>query len=267
MKGLRFFVFKIRGLFLFLPLVAAVLVSCEGAYGEVGGADITDTYRESEDIARYIDGWQGSWYSHFGSRALDGFIVGKWKDIDSLGVRLRVFQGVDFTQPQFLDSRGYLVPALEPDSDNPRGSPRTIDGEDYFIMYDDTVYGQTMGGYSPDQRGYSYIGIVRAVNIFDRDPSTGAVVVEYLAGCYPERVPFQNGLRPLPFFGIFFRILSPSSIQFSNPIKLAARINGEAYHTETSSLSAAVSLNNVENDIEFNNWGEVVPADFEGCKL
>ena len=250
-----------------LALLAALQLSCEALYGNLGGADITDTYTDPADIARHIDGWQGSWYTHYGSRSLDGFVVGKWKDIDSLGVKLRVFDGVDIASPQFLDSRGYLIPAVAPDDDNPRGSPRTLDEEDYFVMYDDTVYGQNMSGYTPDQRGFSYIGIVRAVNIFDKDTSTGAVIIEYLAGCYPERVPFENGPRALPFLGIFFRALSPGSIQFSNPIKLAARINGEPYHTETASLSAAIALNNVENDIEFNNWGEVVPADFEGCKL
>jgi hypothetical protein len=38
------------------------------------------------------------------------------------------------------------------------------------------------------------------------------------------------------------------------------------YYTERATLGEAIALNNVENDIEFVNWGEELPFDREGCR-
>jgi hypothetical protein len=258
-----------RAVFAVLLLCApAAFFSCDDIYGKVGGADITDTYRTPEEIVERIDLWQGVWYSRYGSRLMDGYTIGKWKEAASvLGNKAKLFlrTGFDPAHPRFLDSGGNTRPAI-PADDSGRGMPGTIHDEDYFIFYDDSVYRQNMEITAGTERGYSWIGLVRAVNIFDHDPKRGALIVEYLDGAYPERTPFDKGPRALPFYGVYFRVLTLDTIQFANPIKLAERINGKPYHTETADLEEAIALNNVENDVEFVDWGETLPQDREGCR-
>jgi hypothetical protein len=252
---------------LLLILCSLAAASCGDMYGTLGGADITDTYRKPEEIAGLIDRWQGMWYSRFGSRLMDGYTVGKWKEIKSvLGGKAKLFlySGFDPGHPRFITASGNVAAAV-PSADGTRGESGTIHDEDYFMFYDDSVYRQNLNVTDNSDKGYSWIGIIRAVNIFDHDPNRGAVIVEYLDGCYPERAPFLDGLRPLPFYGIYFRLLDEDTIQFANPIDLAARINGQPYHTERATLEEAVALNNVENDIEFIDWGEALPHGREGC--
>jgi hypothetical protein len=62
---------------------------------------------------------------------------------------------------------------------------------------------------------YRYIGIVRAVNLFNGSDRSGAVIIEYLSGCYPTWEPDLFGPPPLPFFGIYFRVLTPDCIQMA----------------------------------------------------
>jgi hypothetical protein len=247
---------------------SAAFYACGDLYGTVGGADITDTYRDPADIAERLDLWQGTWYSRYGSRLMDGYTVGKWQEAPSvLGSKAKLFlsAGFDPSHPRFLDSDGYARSALAADEDT-RGNPGTIHDEDYFIFYDDSVYRQNMEITEGTERGRSWIGIVRAVNIFDRNPRRGAVIVEYLDGAYPERAPFDKGPRALPFYGLFFRTLTEDTMQIANPLKLAERINGRPYYTETAGLEEAIALNNVENDVEFVDWGETLPQDREGCR-
>jgi hypothetical protein len=253
---------------LLLLCASAAFYSCEDIYGDVGGADITDTYRDSADIEERIDLWQGMWYSRYGNRLMDGYTVGKWKEAASiLGGKAKLFlrTGFDPLHPRFLDPAGNTRSAI-PADETSRGNPGTIHDEDYFIFYDDSVYRQNMEITPGTERGYSWIGIIRAVNIFDHDPRRGAVIVEYLDGAYPERQPFETGPRALSFYGIFFRVLTEDTMQIANPIKLAERINGRPYHTETAGLEDAIALNNVENDVEFVDWGEILPQDREGCR-
>jgi hypothetical protein len=248
-----------------LLCVSAALYACGGLYGDIGGADITDTYRTPDAITERIDLWQGVWYSRYGSRLMDGYTVGKWKEAASvLGSKAALFlnSGFDSSQPRFLDAEGKVRSAIPADETN-RGSPGTIHDEDYFIFYDDSLYLQNM---DTAGRGYSWIGIIRAVNVFDKNPRRGAVIVEYLDGAYPNRPPFDTGRSALPFYGIFFRALTEDSMQIANPLKLAERINGRPYHTETDDLEKAIALNNVENDVEFVDWGETLPQDREGCR-
>jgi hypothetical protein len=258
---------RLTALAVLLLCVPAAFYACGGLYGDIGGADITDTYRTPEAITERIDLWQGVWYSRYGSRLMDGYTVGKWKEAASvLGSKAALFlnAGFDPSQPRFLDTEGNVRSAIPADETN-RGSPGTIHGEDYFIFYDDSLYLQNADT-TGTGRGYSWIGIVRAVNIFDKNPRRGAVIVEYLDGAYPDRPPFDTGRRALPFYGVFFRTLTEDSMQIANPLKLAERINGRPYHTETGDLEKAIALNNVENDVEFVDWGETLPQDREGCR-
>uniref|UniRef100_UPI000A73CC01 hypothetical protein n=1 Tax=Treponema endosymbiont of Eucomonympha sp. TaxID=1580831 RepID=UPI000A73CC01 len=80
-----------------------------------------------------------------------------------------------------------LFPALERKTCT-GGAPK--DG-DFFVFYDDTVFGQYDSG-EGGNGGWTdlvtrYVGIVRAVNVFNGDRNRGAPIIEYLAGACPTR--------------------------------------------------------------------------------
>jgi hypothetical protein len=203
---------------------AALLASCDELYGKVGGADET----LPAEIVEAIDPWRGVWYSHYGGRKLDSYRIGKWQDRHDLlpQAKLDLFPDFDVDQPKF------------------RGVDAAISGNDYFIFYDDTVYETTPGdggngGWGNDSV-FRYIGIVRAVNVFQEVGSgAGAVIIEYLDGCYPtwNRDIYQT---PLPFFGVYYRILNHNCIQMANAIVLENLAAGKPYYTETATLEEAI---------------------------
>jgi hypothetical protein len=248
-----------------LLCVVFLLASCADAYGAVGGADITDTHRKPGEIAYFVDAWEGGWYARNGVMLLDGYVFGRWKTVSGLGLKLHAFPGFNPAQPRFVNSQGQQADAV-PADDAARGSPGTIHPDDYFVMFDDTVYGLSSTDNDPGSPGYSYLAIIRGVNIFDRNEGHGALVVEYLAGCYPARYPFAQGGAVLPFYGIFFRAVSERAMKLENPIKLADRLNGKPYYTETATLVEAFSQSNVENDAEFVDWAEAAPREMESCR-
>ena len=250
---------------------ALLLLSCESFYGEIGGADKTDTFDTPETIAERIDLWHDTWLAHYGARTTAGFTIGKWYELETAierqKLQLWINNGFDPGHPRFLNEDGDPVNALLLEEDSPyRCAEGTICDEDYFMYYDDTWFSQNSADASGGERGQSWIGIVRAVNIFDKDPKRGSIIVEYLDGCFPDRTPFQAGPQALPFYGVYFRVITDDIIVFASPIDLAARINGKPYYTERATLGAAIALNNVENDIEFVDWGEELPFDREGCR-
>jgi hypothetical protein len=232
-------------------LVALLFSSCGNPYGTVGGADATHTLDDPEGIAEIIGPWQGLWYSHYGQRRLDSYIIGKWGNVKTAaGDKLALFPGFDPDSPKFLNSEGRAVPA-------------NLNAADYFILYNDTVYEQEEGGEAAAGWDFGFMGIVRAVNVFNGDAGTGAVIIEYLDGAYPRWEPDLFGPPPLPFFGIYYRVVNPDRIQMANASDLAALAAGEKYYTETASLEEAVARNNAENSDEFVSWGVVIPQDRE----
>lgn len=228
-------------------LAALLTVSCD--YGGVGGADKTTDYR-AEEIKKIVDPMVSVWYSHYGHRKLDGYRIGAWKDRKSLipPAKQALFPALDLDNPRFKT----------PDSPLP-------EEDDYFVFYDDTVYEISPG--DGGNGGWEnlvtrYIGIVRGVNIFNDNPDTGAIIIEYLDGAYPQwSQVVQN--RPLPFFGIHYRIINPNCIQMANSVDLAALAAGHPYHTETPTLEAALAQHTAERDGEFIAWGIVIPQDRE----
>jgi hypothetical protein len=90
----------------------------------------------------------------------------------------------------------------------------------------------------------------------------GAVIVEYLDGCYPTWSADITG-TPLPFFGVYYRILTADIIQMANAVKLWEMAHGRKYYTETATLEEAIANNNAENDSEYISWGVVIPQDRE----
>jgi hypothetical protein len=225
-----------------LPLFIALcslLVGCDEPYGALGGADKT----VPADIVAIMEPMRGVWYSHYGARRLDSYRIGKWKDfVAEMDGKISLF-------PNFTLN---LHDGYE------------ILNDDYYIFYDDTVYGQGEDGSGSGNGGwdFGFIGIVRAVNIFNDNPETGAVIIEYLDGAYPM---WSNEVLniPLPFFGIFYRVLKSDVIQMANAVDLAALAAGNKYHTEMATLEEAVAKNSAINDGEFISWGVVIPQDRE----
>jgi hypothetical protein len=228
---------------------AACAGSCElYGYGELGGADKTAALTPYDggfgDTLSFLS---GVWYSHYaGMGRLDGYRVGKWKDFAALVER---------------SGKLALFPNFAPETYGK--TPFT--GEDYFVLYDDTVFGQSgdgaggNGGWALSTR---YLGIVRALNVFNGDLNRGAIIIEYLRGCAPQwDDDIKNGQRP--FFGIYYRVEGPNTVRIANAVDLAALYAGGKYYTETATLEEAVALNTVESEAEFISWGVVIPQDRE----
>jgi hypothetical protein len=235
--------------FLWLALLCCVLAGCElYGYGRLGGADVTfDYYPGDPEFEGLLQFLSGVWYSHYaGIGRLDGYRVGKWKDFEELVV---------------ASGKERLIPNWEDDTYT--GGPP--DDEDYFVLYDGSVYGQEDDDSPahPEWEGnLGFCGIVRAVNLFYNNPDRGAIIIEYLRGCAPLwDEDIQDG--KLPFFGIYYRTLNPDLTQMANAVDLAALYNGEKYYTETLTLQEAIDSNTVENEAEYIAWGVVIPQDRE----
>jgi hypothetical protein len=237
-----------------LPALLALVLtisSCElFTYGKLGGADITATITDRAGIAGILNSWRGAWYSHYaGIGRLDGYRIGKWSE----------FSTIAGSKAAALFPS--LAMAVYPDPVT--GLPTPIDPDDYFVFYDDTVYGQSDDSAPPQESwGFAYVGIVRAVNLFYGDKNRGAIIIEYLEGGAPR---WDNDIKDgqLPFFGIYYRVLNANCIQMANAVDLAAMYAGEKYYTEKATLPEAIAFNTVVNEAEFISWGVVIPQDRE----
>jgi hypothetical protein len=238
-----------KALVVALAIFAGFVSTCEmyGGYGKLGGADKTVSAEIEEVLAPKV----GVWYSHYGGKRLDGYTIGRWKNLkEDLGEKLKLFSG------------------FEPDRD-PEKEPLFHDKyipleDDYYVFYDSTVYGQGDDGSGEGTAhwNYGYMGIVRAVNTFHDTKDTGAIIIEYFNGCYPQ---WSEAVvtTPLPFFGVYFRVLDSDSIQMANAVVLENVFAGLPYYTETATLEEAIAKNNADNDGEFISWGVVIPQDRE----
>ncbi|MDR1147096.1 MAG: hypothetical protein LBK66_00535 [Spirochaetaceae bacterium] len=231
---------------------------CELDYGKLGGADKTVTADTPEAIANIMGSKLGIWYSHYGGMRLDGYRIGRWEYIETnLGSKkLALF-------PEFYPDLSKAPEDYKWFYDSNSKPPQP---NDYYVFYDDTVYGQGDDGSGEGNGGFGlvtrYIGLVRAVNTFHGTEDTGAVIIEYFNGAYPQWS--QDVVKtPLPFFGVYFRVLGPDTIQIANAVELEALTKGEKYYTETRTLKEAIAKNNAENDGEFISWGVVIPQERE----
>jgi hypothetical protein len=121
-------------------------------------------YSGDDEFETLLESLSGVWYAHYaGIGRLNGYRIGKWEDFDVV-----------------MGYKTALFPALERETANlPRNS-------DYFVFYDDTVYGESEDGTGGKSSGDSvkrYVGIIRAVNMFYDNPNWGAIIIEYLKGC------------------------------------------------------------------------------------
>ena len=239
--------------------LAAGFLFCSCNYGQLGSADRMDTYYPGDALfEECMDFLAGIWYSHYaGIGRLDGYRIRKWGD----------FSSADKTRAETM------FPALDsgdPQTCSSRSSPKN---SDYVILYDDTAYGQedddTGGG---ESWGFGYMGLVRAINIFNGDKGRGAIIIEYFEEADPawlwnpdnyfgESQGLARGEKP--FFGVYYRVLSLDIVQLANAADLAATYAGKPYYTETGTLEEAVEANSVENEAELISWGTVTPQDRE----
>jgi hypothetical protein len=229
-----------------------VLSSCNlYTYGKLGGADQEDELTPgSPELEQILLFMSGVWYSHYaGVGRLDGYRIGRWQDFDAL------VRG---------NGKAALFPALEEKTYTAQSGSDIPKDSDYFIFYDDTVYGQKdddsggRGGW--EKFSTRYIGIVRGANIFYGNKDRGAIIIEYLKGCAPQwDDDIKDGQRP--FFGIYYRVLDNNIVQIANAVNLAALYEGKKYYIETKTLEEAIAFNTVENAAEFISWGVVIPQD------
>ena len=237
----------------FLAL-ACVLAACDlFTYGQLGGADKTDTFSAGDPaFHETLNFMSGVWYSHYaGIGRLDGYRIMRWDD---------------FMNDESSKARASLLfPDFKPNAAKTYGDGPQPGDDDYLVLYDDMVYGQADDADSLQASwGFAFAGIVRAINIFNGDRNRGAVIIEYLEHCAPRWLEnWGSGGGELPYFGIYYRVLNPDLIQMANAVDLAALYNGEPYHTETKTLDEAIGKNNMENEAEFISWGIVIPQDRE----
>ena len=239
-----------------IGLIGLAFSGCElFTYGQLGGADQTGTlYPGDSRFEQIMSSLSGLWYSHYaGMGRLDGYRIGKWEHFTDMvedSGKIALFPTVTMPYKTYTDESG-----------GP-GSGTPVAG-DYFVLYDDSVYGQTDSGAGGGGGWRSaYLGIVRAVNVFNGDSGRGAIIIEYLQGCAPRwDNDIKDGLRP--FFGIYYRVLNGDTVQMANAVDLAALYSGRKYYTETAHLAEAVAKNNVENEAEFIAWGVAIPQDRE----
>jgi hypothetical protein len=242
---------KNKRLKLFVLPVFALLVLFSGCdYGQLGGADQTDAFMPGDQrFESIMSSLSGVWYSHYaGVGRLDGYRIGKLSAFNNIvGGKTALFPKISTTYATYYTNS-------------------TSTGNDYFVLYDDTVYGQQEDGTGAnggwDGPTTRYIGIVRAINIFNGNPARGALIIEYIKGCAPQWDPdIKDGQRP--FFGVYYRVLDSNTIQMANAVDLAALSNGEKYYTETATLEEAIAKNNVMNEAEYISWGVTIPQDRE----
>jgi hypothetical protein len=253
-----------------VPLCLAVLLSlsgCEeffnaigGFYGELEGADQTGELRPGDpEFESILEDMSGVWYSHYaGMGRLDGYRIGKVGS--GIGNALPANKLALFPDALLTSPSWQLLCGSDTSADT------SCAADDYYIFYDDTVYGQNDDGTGGNGGWGSlvtrYVGIVRAVNIFNNDPKRGAIIIQYFQGASPTwDKDLANGSHP--FFGIYYRVLSPDVVQMANAVDLAALYAGESYYTETATLDEAITNNRIENEAEYISWGVVIPQDRE----
>jgi hypothetical protein len=264
---------KYRGALFLLLAFVPLFSACELYFGKLGGADDYTTYRPANtgdpedpgnpEFASILDRMCGVWYSHYGKNRLDGYRIGKFgengetfaREMGKAKLALFPTNGHVFRAPYPL----YQGSEEEENYYTPRPG-------DYYLFYDDTVYGQNGDG-GGGNGGWGglvmrYAGVVRAVNVFNNDEKTGVIIVQYFKGCAPTwSKDIKDGQRP--FLGMYYRVQSENVIQMANAVDLAGLLAGEKYYTDTATLEEAIEINNAENDKEFISWGVVWPQDRE----
>jgi len=223
------------------------------------GADQTEPYGPAEEVfIERMTFFDGVWYSGYpGMGLLDGYRIHKWGNLtgeDKAAIQ-RLFPALNMGSPLTYSSR--LTPG----------------NGDYILLYNGSVYGMKDENGQPNagMGSAGYIGLVRAINIFNGNKDRGAIIIEYFERGEPLwltatvkgegwEIPSQ-GLRPgqKPFFGMYYRVLDHNTVQMANAVDLAALYAKRPYHTEKTYLEEALRFNSVEYEAEYISWGIVQP--------
>jgi hypothetical protein len=214
--------------------------SCD--HGQLGGADKTDTYYPEDALfEERMDFFCGVWYSHSaGIGRLDGYRIRKWSDFDAndKGKAQELFPNFNADNPQTYSTQDFLQNSY------------------YIALFDDNAGGESWG--------FGFMGLVRAINIFNDDKDRGALIIEYFEEADPPWLSGQGLKRgEKPFFGIYYKVLDSDTVQMANAVDLAAMRAGKAYYTEKSTLNEAIKTFTVENEAEFIDWGVAIPQERE----
>jgi hypothetical protein len=236
---------------IFIFLIGSQFHACD--YGQLGGADQTGTCIPGDAVFEERMAFlSGVWYSHYaGIGRLDGYRIRRWSD----------FKAADSAKAQalFLSIDIYNLKTWDK-----KDSPKP---DDYIFLYDSSIYGEDdkgSGGIDLSSGSGSFMGVVRAINIFNNDIYRGAIIIEYFEKTeakWLERQGLEPGERP--FYGIYYRVLEQNLVQMANAIDFAALYAGKTYCAEQKTLEDAINLNTVENEAEFINWSVVIPQDKE----
>ncbi|MCL1931784.1 MAG: hypothetical protein FWF55_08205 [Treponema sp.] len=232
---------RMKNVILTLCAAGFLFWSCD--HGQIGGADRTDAYYPTDALfEERLDFLCGVWYSYNPNNdaPMDGYRIREWGD----------FNADDQARAQ----------ALFPGINLSDGVPKTYSTQtlpqngDYVVLFDDTAEGSSWG--------YGYMGLVRAINIFNGNKDRGAVIIEYFEKADPlwlsDPDGFVNqGLQPgeKPFFGIYYKALDSDTVQMANAVDLVAMYADKPYYTEQGTLDEAIKVFDVENEAEFIDWG------------
>ncbi|MCL2608600.1 MAG: hypothetical protein FWD94_01675 [Treponema sp.] len=226
-------------------LLSILLLFSACDYGELGDADKTDTYMPGDAVFdERMDFFDGIWKMPGNG---DGYHIRRWGDLD----------GKDET----LETAELLFPNLDTENLKTWSTKENPSTDDFVLLYNGG------GPYEDEWGGTSYMGIVRAINIFNDDLDRGAIIIEYFEGADPEWLStpgFNNsqGLRPgeVPFFGIHYRgVADKNWVQMANAVNLAALYAGKLYYVEQRSFEDALRVFTVKKDSEWIDWGIVMP--------
>ena len=221
--------------------VGFLFLSCD--YGQLGNADKTNTYDSGDVFNERLSFLSGVWYSHYaGIGRLDGYRIRKWSDITAE-------DKIKFQT---------LFPALNIDSPRTYSTQDTPGSSDYILLYDGSVYGQKDDGSGGRESGGGFIGLIRAINIFNNDKKRCSLIIEYFEDTSEDPTRGEK-----PFYGIYIRVLSPDLVQMANPADLAGMYGGKSSSTATATVEEAIKFFNVENEAEFISWGVVIPQSRE----
>ena len=222
---------KKRSVLIFI--IAFFLFSCD--YGQLGGADKTETYYPTDALFKErMDFLCGNWSSSY-----DDYSIRKWSDFDAED---KARAQIHFPTLDVNDPKTYSAQEIPPNSY-------------YVVLFDDNAGGESWG--------YGFMGLIRAINIFNDEKNRGALIVEYFEGADPLWLSETQGLTrgEKPFFGIYYKVIDSDTVQMANAVDLAAMYAGNHYYTEQGTLDEAIETFNVENEAEFIDWGVVTPQE------